>query len=118
MIRIARSKLIINGKKNSLVEPSLARAANLAGTTAATLSINFATIKAKKQDVVAVKISTDETNWPALDKIKGMAKKQTRSYDITPYATENTWIRFRVYNLNSNHFKGVLKLEYVEISRD
>jgi hypothetical protein len=119
MIRIARGKLITNGKRNNnLVEPSVARAANLAGTTAATLSVNFVTIKATKQDVVVVEVSTDEAHWTALDEIKEMVKKQTRSYDMTSYAAENTWIRFRGYNLNSNQFKGLLELGYVEISRD
>ncbi len=117
-----KGKLVIKSKGDA--EPSVTRSINLlpppdsTSTVKATLILNFKTSKAKKEDVVAVEVSADGLNWTVLDRLKGKIKRTTRSYDITPFAAEETQIRFRIYNLKKGGYKGQFKVDYVAVRKE
>ena len=99
-------------------EPSVARQANLAGATIATLRFDFdARNVLEPDDSVVVEISANGGGtWTILEDFAGLGDRVSgsRAYDIAAYATATTQIRIRV---NSGYGEGGerFRLEYLEI---
>ncbi len=111
-------ELRLDDRPNTGGDPGVAREANLAGATVATLSFEWRTTgPVDPSDSVVVEVSANGgTTWTTLRDFTGLngGESGTDSYDITAFASPNTQVRFRVnqfYGGNNEFFF----VEYVEI---
>lgn len=111
-------ELRLDDRPNTGGDPGVAREANLAGATIATLSFEWRTTNSiEAGDSVVVEVSADGGgNWTTLRNFTGLdgGASGTDSYDITPFATANSQVRVRVnqgYGGPQEHFY----VEYIEI---
>ncbi len=99
-------------------EPSVARQANLAGATVATLRFDYETRNnLETSDSVVVEISPDGgTSWTTLEDFTGIVDEDSgsRAYNIAAYATATTQVRIRVNNGYGGGGER-FRLEYIEI---
>jgi hypothetical protein len=95
--QISGGVLNLDDSPNTNGEPSLAREADLSAYSAATLTYNYFTVGTlENSDSVTLEISENGgSSWTTLqtysDDVSGSA-----SFDISPYISSNTQIRFRV----------------------
>lgn len=111
-------ELRLDDRPNTNGDPGVARQANLAGATVATLSFEWRTTnQIEASDSVVVEVSANGgSTWTTLENFTGLdgGESGTNSYDITPFATATTQVRIRVnqfYGGNSEFFF----LEFIEI---
>lgn len=111
-------ELRLDDRPNTNGEPSVARQANLAGATNATLRFDWdARNNLETSDSVVVEISANGgSTWTTLEDFTGIDDQDSgsRAYNITAYATATTQVRIRVnngYGGNGERFR----LEYIEI---
>ncbi len=101
-VRIVNGQLRLDDTPDTYGQPSIARQANLANVTSATLSFDFQTAAGVDyDDAVRVEISGDGGNsYTTLETFTGIVGSSmgARSYNILPYATMNTTVRFQVTN--------------------
>ncbi len=111
-------ELRLEDRPNTGGEPSATREANLAGATIATFSFDWrVTNNVDPSDSVTVEVSGDGGgSWTTLEVFTGLngPDSGSRSYNIQPYASANTQIRFRVDNLYGGGGES-FRLEFVEI---
>lgn len=110
--------LRLDDRPNTNGEPSVARQANLAGATSATLRFDWdARNNLETSDSVVVEISANGGgSWTTLEDFTGIDDQDSgsRAYNITAYATATTQVRIRV----NNGYGGAgerFRLEYIEI---
>ncbi len=111
-------ELRLDDRPNTGGDPGVARQANLAGATSATLRFQWRTSNSiEASDSVVVEVSSDGGgSWTTLRNFTGLdgGESGTDTYDITGFATANTQVRFRV-----NAFYGGQQeyffVEFVEI---
>ena len=111
-------ELRLDDRPNTGGDPSVARQANLAGATSATLTFQWRTSNAiEASDSVVVEVSANGgSSWTTLRNFTGLngGESGTDSYDITAYATGNTQVRIPV-----NQFYGGQQefffVEFIEI---
>ena len=75
------------------------RAANLTGFGSATLSFSYRRNNFLSGHRADVEVSLDGESWTTLDSLAGPAldlSYQSASYDLTPWISWSTWIRFQV----------------------
>ncbi len=98
-VQVANGTLVLSAPDRRS-SPSAARALNLAGASAVSLSFDFETGSGvDSSDEIAVEISTDGgATYTLLETIGAVAGAtlDSRVYDISPYATRDTTVRFRV----------------------
>ncbi len=117
-VDIEGGMLILEDRPNTGTEPSVTRTFDLSGANTAILSFDFQTTRGvDRSDAVTIEISTDGANWTVLEEITGVrgSTYESRSYDISAFASPQTQIRFRV----SKHYGGkneMFMVEYVEVS--
>lgn len=110
--------LKLDDKPNTGGEPGVAREADLSGAATATLTFDFDTSHGvDHNDAVTVDISDDGgATWTVLEVITGITGEvwDDRSFDITPFISSQTQVRFRVTNLyggsNETFFLGFVKI--------
>ncbi len=93
--------LILRDYPDTGTQPSAARQANLSGFASATLSFDFHTKYVETDDAVVIEVSKDGgATYTVLETLTGISGSiiSSRSYNITPYISSNTRIRFRVSN--------------------
>jgi len=99
-------------------QPSAARQANLAGAITATLSFDWRTTSGvDTSDSIILEISANGGGaWTTLENFTGYdgINSGTRAYNIAPYATANTQVRFRVNNLYGGGNES-FRLDYIQI---
>ncbi len=99
-------------------DPGVARQANLAGATVATLRFQWRTSnQIESSDSVVVEVSANGGGtWTELEDFTGLdgGESGTNSYDITPYATATTQVRLRV-NANYGGNNEYFYVEFIEI---
>jgi len=111
-------ELRLEDRPNTGGEPSVAREANLAGATTATLAFAWRTTNGVDlSDSVIVEISANGgATWNQLQNFTGLdgANSGTASYDIVGFAASNTQVRLRVA---SGYGGGgeTFRLDYIEI---
>jgi serine protease AprX len=102
-VDIYNGQLRLNDQPNTDTSPSAAREADLSGVSLAHFGFSFSTSAGvDTSDRVAIEVSTDGGwNYTILELIDNIAGTYagSRSYDITPYISPDTMIRFRVDNL-------------------
>ncbi len=112
-------ELRLEDRPNTGTQPSIAREANLAGATIATLNFDWRTTAGvDPSDSVIVEVSSNGGgSWTQLENFTGLSGSNsgTRAYDIAAFATANTQIRFRVNNLYGGANES-FRLDYVEIA--
>jgi hypothetical protein len=97
LIIITNGELSLRDGQNS--NPSIAREANLSGTTKATFSFDYRTGSGTdaNEDRIAVEVSSDGgATYTILEIIKDGFASGIKNYGITAYASAETMIRFRV----------------------
>lgn len=115
---ITGGELSFDDQPNTNTQPSLAREANLAGASSATLNFDWRTTNGvDNSDSFIVEISADGgTNWTTLENFTGIngTSNGSRAFDITAYVAANTQVRFRV---NNNYGGGneFFIVDYIEI---
>lgn len=111
-------QLRLDDRPNTDGEPSVARQANLAGATTATLRFDWdARNNLETSDSVVVEISANGgSTWTTLEDFTGIDDQDSgsRAYDITAYATATTQVRIRVNNGYGGSAER-FRLEYIEI---
>ncbi len=99
-------------------EPSVARQANLAGASTATLSFDWRTTNGvDSDDSIVVEVSADGGGaWTILENFTGLSGSNSgsRSYNIAAYATATTQVRIRVNNLYGGP-NETFRLQFIEI---
>ncbi|MGI9238980.1 MAG: hypothetical protein ACR2QZ_16390, partial [Woeseiaceae bacterium] len=111
-------ELRLDDRPNTGGDPGVARQANLAGATVATLSFQWrTTTQIEASDSIVVEVSSNGgSSWTTLQNFTGLngGESGTNSYDITSYATATTQVRIRVNQFygGSNEF---FYLEFIEI---
>lgn len=111
-------ELRLDDRPNTGGDPGVAREANLAGATSATLRFQWRTTTAiEASDSVVVEVSANGgSSWTTLRNFTGLngGESGTESIDITAFATANTQVRIRV-----NEFYGgpqeFFFVEFIEI---
>ncbi|MDA0681604.1 MAG: hypothetical protein O3A13_16120 [Proteobacteria bacterium] len=115
---ITGGELSFDDQPNTNTQPGLAREANLAGASSATLNFDWRTTNGvDNSDSFIVEISADGgTNWTTLENFTGIngTSNGSRAFDITTHVAANTQVRFRV---NNNYRRGneFFIVDYVEI---
>ena len=111
-------ELRLDDRPNTNGDPGVARQANLAGATSATLSFEWRTTnQIESSDSVIVEVSANGgSTWTTLENFTGLdgGESGTNSYDITAFATATTQVRIRVnqfYGGNNEYFY----VEFIEI---
>lgn len=111
-------ELRLDDQPNTGGDPGVARQADLAGATIATLTFQWRTTnQIEASDSVIAEVSANGgSTWTALENFTGLdgGESGTNSYNITPYATATTQVRIRVnefYGGNNEFFY----VEYIEI---
>ena len=111
-------ELRLEDRPNTGTEPSLAREANLAGATAATLNFDWRTTNGvDSSDSAIVEVSANGgSTWTTLENFTGLSGSNSgsRSYDISAFASSNTQVRLRINNLYGGGGES-FRLEYLEI---
>ncbi len=101
-VRVGSGTLRLDDYPNTGGQPSLAREVDLSGASTATLHFDFDTSsKVDKDDAVTVEISDDGGGtWHTLEVITDIhgATWEERSFDVTPFISDRTQVRFRVSN--------------------
>jgi serine protease AprX len=102
-VDIYDGQLRLNDQPNTDTAPSAAREVDLTGATSASFNFDFnTTAGVDTSDRIAIEVSSDSgVNYTALELIDNIVgvSSGARSYDITPYISADTVIRFRVDNL-------------------
>ncbi len=111
-------ELRLEDRPNTGGQPSAAREANLAGATSATLSFDWRTTSGvDASDSVVLEVSSNGgSTWTTLQTYTGLvgSNSGTGTFDITPYASASTQVRFRVNNLYGGT-RETFRLDFVEI---
>jgi uncharacterized repeat protein (TIGR01451 family) len=100
-VRIYSGKLKLTNQGSYATKPMITRPVNLTGKASATLSFDFWTTDGvDANDSVLVQVSADGVNFTTLETFAGTggASDGHRSYDITPYISPATAIRFKVWD--------------------
>ncbi|MEM9598665.1 MAG: SdrD B-like domain-containing protein, partial [Acidobacteriota bacterium] len=117
-VSIGSGFLFLHDSPDTGGEPSVTREADLSNAVRATLRFEFDTsYKVDPSDAVTVEVSDDGgVTWTEVDVITGIsgAVNETRSYDITAFASAQTQVRFRVSNLYGGYGE-FLCINFVEI---
>jgi hypothetical protein len=104
--RVSGDELVLEDYPDTGIDTSVEREANLAAFSSATFSFDFrTTFRVDANDSVFVEVSDDGgASWALLENITGITGSfsGSRSYDVTPYRTPNTRVRFRVNGLNGS----------------
>ncbi len=122
LVAIEGGKLVIRSRSGA--EPAVMRVVNLippensSGTSTASLTLKFSVSKAKPGDVAVLEISMDGDHWVPVEEFPGNFPWTTKNYDITPYAAEESWIRFRVFNRSTGTFRGRFEVDYLAIRKE
>ncbi len=99
-------------------DPGVARQANLAGATSATLRFQWRTSPSiEASDSVVVEVSSNGgSSWTTLRNFTGLdgGESGTDTYDITAFATANTQVRIRV-NAFYGGWQEFFFVEFIEI---
>ncbi|MEM7351344.1 MAG: SdrD B-like domain-containing protein [Acidobacteriota bacterium] len=99
-VRIAGGFLKLDDYPNTGGQPSLAREVDLTGAVQATFRFDFDTTHGVDySDAVTVEVSSDGgASYTTLEVITGITGStwQMRSFDITPFISDQTRVRFRV----------------------
>ncbi len=118
-VKIKNGFLRLDDAPDTGGHPSLAREVDLSGAGSATLNFDFDTSSGvDKSDAVTVEISADGgASWTTLEVITDIygSTWQERSFDITPFISAQTQVRFRV----SSYYSGdneYFYVNYVEIT--
>ena len=103
-VTVSGGELLLNDQPDTGTQPSAARSMDLSQAVSATFSFDFRTGSGvdANSDRIAVDISDDGgSNYTSLEILEtyGGGASGSRSYDITPYMSNNTMIRFRVTDL-------------------
>lgn len=111
-------ELRLEDRPNTGTQPSLAREANLAGATIATLNFDWRTTSGvDTSDSAIIEVSANGgSTWTTLENFTGLSGSNSgsRSYDITAFASSNTQVRLRINNLYGGGGE-TFRLEYLEI---
>ena len=111
-------ELRLEDQPNTGTEPSLAREANLAGATTATLNFDWRTTNGvDPSDSAIVEVSSNGgSTWTVLENFTGLSGSNSgsRSFDITAFASATTQVRIRINNLYGGGGES-FRLEYLEI---
>ncbi|MEM1249362.1 MAG: S8 family serine peptidase, partial [Acidobacteriota bacterium] len=115
-VRVVGGALVLDDAPNTGGSPSATRRADLAGATAVTLSFDFETTSGvDTSDEVSVEVSSDGSHFVVLEALRGFdgSASETRTYDLSGYASSETAIRFRVTSKygGSNEFFRVTDLQ-------
>ncbi|MEM7351343.1 MAG: SdrD B-like domain-containing protein [Acidobacteriota bacterium] len=101
-VRVGGGFLKLDDYPNTGGQPSLARQVDLTGALRATLRFDFDTSHAVDyDDAVTVEVSSDGgASYTTLEVITGIVGEtwQMRNFDITPFISSETRVRFRVSN--------------------
>ncbi|MCP4245600.1 MAG: hypothetical protein GY778_00985, partial [bacterium] len=103
-VTISGGELLLDDRPNTGTQPGAARSVDLSQTASATFSFDFRTGSGVEadEDRVAVDVSSDGgltyTTLEIFETYEG-ANTGSRSYDLTPYLSADTRVRFRVYDL-------------------
>ncbi len=120
-VQIHDGLLTLDDYPNTGGQPSIARQVDLSGAGSATLDFQFLTSGGvDSSDAVTVEISSNGgATWTTLEVITGIsgAVTQSRSIDISAFASSETQVRFRISNLygGSNEF---FCLSFIEITTE
>ena len=118
-VKVTSGWLWLNDYPNTGTEPSIARQVDLSGVDQATLDLTWKTWSGvDASDAVTLEISSDGGNsYSTLHVFTGIVGGHTgnASFDITPYISANTKIRFRVSNLYGGTNEW-FKVEWVTIT--
>lgn len=111
-------ELRLEDQPNTGGSPSATREANLLGATTATWNFDWRTTSGvDSSDAIVAEVSANGGGtWTILETFTGLSGSNSgsRSYDILPYASANTQVRFRVTNLYGGGNES-FRLSYVEI---
>ncbi len=93
----------VNVNFNEAVGAQILRSANLTGATQATLSFAFASAQLETNDTMVVEAATSAAGpFTVLETYNSATAVGTKTYDLTPYVSAATTVRFRVTgNLNA-----------------
>ena len=120
-INAGLNELRLEDRPNTGGTPSATREANLLGATSARWNFDWRTTGGvDASDAVVAEVSADGGGaWAVLETFTDLVgvNSGSRSYDILPYASANTQIRFRVTNLYDGGNES-FHLAYVEIDFD
>lgn len=111
-VQIVGGELRLDDQPNTNGFPNVARRVDLSGVTDAMLSFDFRTsASVDSSDQIAVEISSGYTGCPmcapsegmytvpeTLDGLQGVSYGR-RTFNISDYLSDDTWVRFRVTNL-------------------
>ena len=102
-VTVSGGELLLNDQPDTGTEPSAARSMDLSQAASATFSFDFRTSSGvDTNDQITVDVSNDGGNtYVTLEIFESFAgaNSGSRSYDISPYTSSDTVIRFRVTNL-------------------
>ncbi|MBT8443014.1 MAG: S8 family serine peptidase [Gammaproteobacteria bacterium] len=102
-VTISGGELLLNDQPDTGTEPSAARSMDLSQAVSATFSFDFRTTSGvDSNDQITLDVSNDGGNtYVTLEIFEsyGGANSGSRSYNISPYTSSDTLIRFRVTNL-------------------
>ncbi len=94
------------------VNDSIQRSLNLSGVFAAALSFDYRMVAGATPGVIVLEASKDAgATWTQLDRFSSNVQGFDKRYDLTPFATANAQIRFRVTNAVAG---TVLRIDNVE----
>ena len=103
--------MILNDYPDTGTQPSVARQMNLTGFASATLTVDYHIRGVDSADAAVIEISKDGgANYTVLETFTGLTGNivDSETYDITPYISSNTRIRFRIsanYGGDDEYFK-------------
>ncbi len=103
-VSIVDGRLKMNDRPDSHQTPSIERGVDLTGFEAAMLTFDWSTTSAAtKNDEAVVEVSTDGgltfTTLAMFESVQGQVVGASEMFDLTPYISANTIIRFRITNL-------------------
>ncbi|MEL7447985.1 MAG: hypothetical protein AAFN78_02190, partial [Pseudomonadota bacterium] len=117
-VTVSNGALMLNDYPDTGGHPSAARTVDLSGYTSATLKFDFWTTHGvDDHDAVTVEISSDGgQTFTTLEVITGIwgEVQDWRMYDITPYISSQTQVRFRVSDYYGAHDE-TFKVHFVQI---
>ena len=120
-VAIENGELTLEDQPNTGTQPSARREVNLAGTTSATLSFDFATTSGvDPNDSALVEVSNNGgSSWTTLETFTGISgsTSDSRNFDISGFIAGNTQVRFRV-NANYGGSNELFLVDNVEIAFD
>lgn len=96
-IRITGGELRFDNRSNPNTDESIARNVNLSNVNSAILSFDARTTNTEAGDTFEVAVYDGDTStWTVLQTFNGVIADQTYYYDLTPYVSADTRIRFGI----------------------